>query len=165
EGTNGIQAMDLLMRKVIGSKGTLIKVFTKEVSDYIESQQGNAAMAEFVEPLVSALADLTEISELLITKSVDDLNEIGAAANDYLHVFGYTAMAFIWAKMADVSLQQLAQLEKRSDGQSEYGADFYQSKLHTARYYFARLLPRRLSLLATIKSGCHTLFAIDDELF
>lgn len=165
EGTNGIQAMDLLMRKVIGSKGTLIKVFTKEVSDYIESQQGNAAMAEFVEPLVSALADLTEISELLITKSVEDLNEIGAAANDYLHVFGYTAMAFIWAKMADVSLQQLAQLEKRSDGQSEYGADFYQSKLHTARYYFARLLPRRLSLLATIKSGCHTLFAIDDELF
>ena len=165
EGTNGIQAMDLLMRKVIGSKGTLIKVFTKEVSDYIESQQGNAAMAEFVEPLVSALADLTEISELLITKSVDDLNEIGAAANDYLHVFGYTAMAFIWAKMADVSLQQLAQLEKTSDEQSEYGADFYQSKLHTARYYFARLLPRRLSLLATIKSGCHTLFAIDDELF
>ena len=165
EGTNGIQAMDLLMRKVIGSKGTLIKVFTKEVSDYIESQQGNAAMAEFVEPLVSALADLTEISELLITKSVEDLNEIGAAANDYLHVFGYTAMAFIWAKMADVSLQQLAQLEKTSDEQSEYGADFYQSKLHTARYYFARLLPRRLSLLATIKSGCHTLFAIDDELF
>lgn len=165
EGTNGIQAMDLLMRKVIGSKGTLIKVFTKEVSDYIESQQGNAAMAEFVEPLASALADLTDISELLLTKSIDDLNEIGAAANDYLHVFGYTAMAFIWAKMADVSLQQLDQLEKTSEEQSEYGADFYQSKLHTARYYFARLLPRRLSLLATIKSGCHTLFAIDDELF
>jgi len=74
-------------------------------------------------------------------------------------------MAFIWARMAQVSLEKLSDSDLASDEQSEYGIDFYHSKLHTARYYFARLLPRRLSLLATIKSGCDTLFAIDEELF
>jgi len=163
EGTNGIQAMDLLMRKVIGSKGALIEVFIKEVSEYIQSQQDKKELAEFIEPLESALLDLTELSELLLTKSADDLNEVGAAANDYLHVFGYTAMAFVWAKMAQVSLDNMH--HEASAATSEYGTEFYQSKLHTARYYFARLLPRRLSLIATIKSGCQTLFAIEDELF
>jgi len=169
EGTNGIQAMDLLMRKVVGSKGTMIKVFIDEVTTYIKTQQTDTAldkaMGEFTTPLQCALTDLDDISELLLTKSLEDLNEIGAAANDYLHVFGYTAMAFIWAKMAQVSLEQLDELEKNGGVQGEYGEDFYQSKLHTARYYFARLLPRRLSLLATIKSGSHTLFAINDDLF
>ena len=169
EGTNGIQAMDLLMRKVVGSKGTMIKIFIEEVRDYIKAQQGNMvtanAMGEFIEPLENALKDLDDVSSLLLTKSRDDLNEIGAAANDYLHVFGYTAMAFIWAKMAQVSLEQLNGLTNSDDELNEYGEDFYQSKLHTARYYFARLLPRRLSLLATIKSGSHTLFTIEDNLF
>jgi len=163
EGTNGIQAMDLLMRKVVASKGALMNVFIEEVTDYIESQQENPAMSEFTAPLSAALADLDDISKLLLTKSVEDINEIGAAANDYLHVFGYTAMAFVWAKMAQVSLSQQDSDAKSS--QTEYGAEFYQSKLHTARYYFNRLLPRRLSLLATIKSGSESLFAIEDELF
>jgi len=76
-----------------------------------------------------------------------------------LHVFGYTAMAYIWARMAQVSLAQ----QKSQQGDS--GDDFYQSKLHTARYYFTRLLPRRLSLIASAQSGCDCLFDIDDELF
>jgi len=163
EGTNGIQAMDLLMRKVIATKGALMDVFNKEVTDYISSQKDNDAMSEFIEPLSSSLAQLTEISELLLAKSTEDANEIGAAANDYLHLFGYTAMAFIWAKMAQVSLSRKE--ESAADEASEYGDDFYQSKLQTARYYFARLLPRQLSLIAAIKSGSHSLFAIDDELF
>ncbi|TYK65359.1 acyl-CoA dehydrogenase C-terminal domain-containing protein [Colwellia echini] len=170
EGTNGIQAMDLLLRKVIGSKGKMINVFITEVSDYIKTQQDSAlAMNEFIEPLQSALTDLDDISQLLLAKSSDDLNEIGAAANDYLHVFGYTAMAFVWAKMAQVSLEKLnssdSSVENNDTEQGEYGNDFYNSKLQTAQYYYARLLPRRLSLLATIKAGCQTLFAIDDELF
>ena len=162
EGTNGIQAMDLLMRKVIGSKGALIQAFANEVTDYIDTQQGNEAMAEFIEPLATSLNDLNEISEFLLSKSEEDLNEIGAAANDYLHLLGYTAMAFVWAKMAQVALKSQG---SSNNVPSEYGDDFYQSKLHTARYYFARLLPRRLSLIATIKSGSDTLFNINEELF
>ena len=158
EGTNGIQAMDLLMRKVAGSKGALLKVFTNEVQTFIDSSTHDQAMNEFVTPLAAALTDLTELTTDLLAKSQKDINELGASANDYLHVFGYTAMAFVWAKMAQVSLSQ-----QQSNGES--GEDFYQSKLYTARYFFSRLLPRRLSLIASAKSGSDCLFAIDDELF
>jgi hypothetical protein len=71
-------------------------------------------------------------------------------------------MAFVWAKMAEVSL---AKQSEPNNELTEHGDDFYQAKLHTARYYFARLLPRRLSLIATIKSGCASLFNIDEALF
>lgn len=158
EGTNGIQAMDLLVRKVASSKGALLNVFADEVSAYIETNKNDAAMAEFITPLGEALTDLTELTDDLLTKSQANINELGASANDYLHVFGYTAMAYIWARMAQVSLTQ-------KDNNGDSGDDFYQSKLHTARYYFTRLLPRRISLIASAKSGCDCLFAIEDELF
>lgn len=158
EGTNGIQAMDLLVRKITTSKGALLKVFTDEVNSYIEDNSDNKAMAEFISPLAEALLDLNELTSDLLAKSQDNINELGASANDYLHVFGYTAMAYIWARMAQVSLTQ-----KDNDGDS--GADFYQSKLHTARYYFTRLLPRRISLIASAKSGCDCMFDIEDDLF
>jgi len=115
-------------------------------------------MAEFITPLAEALNDLTELTADLLTKSQADINELGASANDYLHVFGYTAMAYVWAKMAQVSLAQ-------QDNNGESGSEFYQSKLHTARYYFTRILPRRLSLIVSAKSGCDCMFDIDDELF
>lgn len=158
EGTNGIQAMDLLVRKIANSKGALLKVFTDEVNTYIEANKNEATMAEFITPLSESLNDLTELTADLLTKSQANINELGASANDYLHVFGYTAMAYIWARMAQVSLAQ-----KGNNGDS--GDDFYQSKLHTARYYFTRLLPRRISLIASARSGCDCLFDIDDELF
>jgi hypothetical protein len=158
EGTNGIQAMDLLLRKVVGSKGKMIEVFTAEVEQFITSQS-TADMAEFIMPLKSAVEDLNEVTNLLLERAAEDLNEIGAAANDYLHLLGYTAMSFVWAKMAGVSLLQLGH------SSNELGNDFYQGKVLTARYYFARLLPRRLSLITTIKSGGESLFAISDELF
>lgn len=158
EGTNGIQAMDLLMRKVAGSQGALLKVFTDEVSTYIKNNQGNAAMAEFIMPLEQALTDLITLTADLLKKSEQNINELGASANDYLHVFGYTAMAYIWAKMA-----QVAQAGLINHGAS--GEDFYQAKLHTARYYFKRILPRRESLIASAKSGSDCLFAIDEQLF
>ena len=158
EGTNGIQAMDLLMRKVAGSKGSLLKVFTDEVNAYIEENKPEDSMAEFISPLQSALTDLVELTDDLLTKSQNDINELGSSANDYLHVFGYTAMAYVWAKMAQVAQNGL-------DNNGGSGDEFYHSKLHTARYYFTRLLPRRLSLIASAKSGCDCLFNIEDELF
>jgi len=158
EGTNGIQAMDLLMRKVAGSKGEMLAVFTTEVNAYIEANKADAAMAEFINPLAQAITDLNELTTDLLTKSQANKNELGASANDYLHVLGYTAMAYIWAKMAKVSQ---AGLENNGDS----GQDFYKAKLHTARYYFTRILPRRLSLIASANSGCDCMFDIDDELF
>jgi len=158
EGTNGIQAMDLLVRKIATSKGAMLKVFTDEVNSYIEANKNDVAMAEFITPLGEALNDLTDLTADLLAKSQDNINELGASANDYLHVFGYTAMAYIWARMAQVSLTK-----KGNNGDS--GDEFYQSKLHTARYYYARLLPRRISLIASAKSGCDCMFDIEDALF
>ncbi len=153
EGTNGIQAMDLLARKVAGSKGSLMQLFIDEVTLYI-NETNNVEMKEFVEPLAQATQDLQLLTKDILTASAEDVEVLGTSANDYLHVFGYTAMAFVWAKMAEVSLTKF-----------EEDKNFHQSKLHTARYYFARLLPRRLSLIETIKAGSEPMFNISDDLF
>ncbi len=153
EGTNGVQAMDLIARKVAGSKGKLMDVFVDEVRDYI-AQTTAENMQEFVQPLKEAIDDLAALTDEVLTSSSKNKDELGTAANDYLHIFGYTAMAYMWAKMSEVSLAKL-----------DSGDDFYQSKIKTSRYYFAKLLPRRLSLIATVKAGCSSLFDIEDDLF
>jgi len=153
EGTNGVQAMDLLARKVASSKGELMQVFINEVNTYIE-QTSAENMQEFIQPLTAATNDLAKLTHHILMAAQNNIEELGTSANDYLHVFGYTAMAFIWAKMAETALEKGVSND-----------EFYQSKVKTARYYFARLLPRRLSLIASIEAGCDTLFDIDEELF
>lgn len=152
EGTNGIQAMDLLARKVAGSKGKLVLVFLEEVRDYI-AQCNSEAMQEFTQPLASATDELANLTEHLLTAAQASPEELGCAANDYLHVFGYTAMAYVWAKMAEVSLA------------ATDDKNFHESKIRTARYYFSRLLPRCQSLITSAKSGQSALFDIDESLF
>jgi hypothetical protein len=163
EGTNGIQAMDLLVRKVASSKGAMLSVFTKEIQSFIDECSEQAEMAEFITALNTANHDLTDLTNDLLAKSQLNINDLGAAANDYLHVFGYTAMAYVWALMAKVALAQLAKGEQ--SGEEQQSEAFYQSKLHTARYFFTKLLPRRLSLIASAKAGSDCLFNIEDELF
>ena len=152
EGTNGVQAMDLLARKVAGSKGQLVTIFLEEVRSYIEEQKADT-MQEFIQPLAKATDELADLTEYLLTAAASSKEELGCAANDYLHVFGYTAMAYIWARMAEVSLAA-----------SEDSA-FHQSKIHTARYFFSRLLPRCQSLITSAKSGQNAMFDMDEELF
>ena len=153
EGTNGIQAMDLIARKVAASKGQLMDVFIADIQAYID-QTSATEMQEFIAPLQEATNDLKSLTDEILSKTGDDINILGTAANDYLHIVGYTGMAFVWAKMAEVAM------EKQSTGDA-----FYQSKLKTARYYFARLLPRRLSLAITARQSSEVLFDIEDELF
>ncbi len=153
EGTNGVQAMDLLARKVAGSKGAMMQVFVDEVNAYID-ETSSENMQEFISPLKVAIAELSELTQDILAKSVGNPNELGTAANDYLHVFGYTAMAYIWARMAEVAL------DKKSSDDS-----FYLSKIKTARYYFARMLPRTQSLIVSIKAGSQPMFDMEDELF
>ncbi|WP_448565696.1 acyl-CoA dehydrogenase C-terminal domain-containing protein [Thalassotalea ganghwensis] len=153
EGTNGVQAMDLLARKVAGSKGQLATVFIEEVSAYL-AETTDVKMQEFTQPLADAIQDFAEVTEYILGQAAQNPEELGCAANDYLHLLGYTAMAFTWAQMAQVAMSKL-----------DSNDDFYQSKLLTARYYFARLLPRRHSLIAAIKSGAEPLFAFSEDLF
>jgi alkylation response protein AidB-like acyl-CoA dehydrogenase len=151
EGTNGIQALDLVGRKVVGSGGAFYKHFADEIKAFTDSS--DASLAEFVNPLKDAIANLELMTADLLERARVNPNEIGAASVEYLHVFGYTAYAYMWALMARTALAKQDQDE------------FYVSKLGTARFYFARLLPRIHSLTASVKAGSESLYLLDAAQF
>ena len=151
EGTNGIQALDLMGRKIVGSGGAYAKLFTDEIRAFTAS--ASAELAEFTGPLNAAVQNLDELTAWVLDRAKGNPNEIGAASVEYLHAFGYTAYAYMWALMARASLGK--------EGQDE----FYASKLGTARFYFARLLPRIHSLTASVKAGSESLFLLDAAQF
>ncbi len=151
EGTNGIQALDLVGRKIVGSGGTMYQAFVDEIRAFIAD--AGPELAEFAEPLKAAMDNLDELTAWVIDQAKVNPNEIGAASVEYLHVFGYTAYAYMWARMA------AAAFAKQDEG------DFYQSKLGTARFYFARLLPRIHSLSASVKAGSESLYLLDAAQF
>ncbi|MHA6639134.1 acyl-CoA dehydrogenase C-terminal domain-containing protein [Stutzerimonas frequens] len=151
EGTNGIQALDLVGRKIVGSGGTMYQAFVDEIRAFVAS--AGTDLNEFTEPLKAALDNLDELTSWVINQAKANPNEIGAASVEYLHVFGYTAYAYMWARMAAVALA------KQGEG------DFYQSKLGTARFYFARLLPRIHSLTASVKAGSDSLYLLEAAQF
>lgn len=151
EGTNGIQALDLLGRKVVGSGGELYKAFSEQIRGYCSA--AGSELDEFVVPLKAALENLDELTAFVLDSAKRNPNEIGAASVEYLHVLGYTAYAYMWARMAGAALGK--------EGQE----DFYASKLGTARFFFARLLPRIHSLSASVRAGSDSLYLLDAALF
>ncbi|MDG1579830.1 acyl-CoA dehydrogenase C-terminal domain-containing protein [Pseudomonas sp. GOM6] len=151
EGTNGIQSLDLMGRKIVGSGGSFYKHFSDEVKAFIGS--ADASLAEFTQPLQAAIANLDELTAWVIEQAKGNPNEIGAASVEYLQVFGYTAYAYMWALMARTALA------KQGDD------EFYVSKLGTARFFFARLLPRTQSLTASVKAGSESLYLLDAAQF
>jgi hypothetical protein len=151
EGTNGIQALDLVARKVIGSGGVFYKHFADEIRAFTDS--ADAALGEFVGPLKEAITCLEQMTADLVMRAKANPNEVGAASVEYLQVFGYTAYAYMWALMARTAIAKQAE------------DDFYKSKLGTARFYFARILPRIHSLSATVKAGSEPLYLLDAAQF
>ncbi|MGE8350910.1 MAG: acyl-CoA dehydrogenase C-terminal domain-containing protein [Pseudomonas protegens] len=151
EGTNGIQALDLVGRKIVGSGGAFYSLFADEIRHFTATADGQ--LGEFTRPLNAALDNLDELTAWLLDRAISNPNEIGAASVEYLQVFGYTAYAYMWALMAKAALGK------------EQEEDFYASKLGTARFYFARLLPRIHSLTASVKAGSESLFLLQAEQF
>lgn len=151
EGTNGIQALDLVGRKIVGSGGAFYRLFADEIRHFTATADGQ--LAEFTRPLNAALDNLDELTAWLLDRAISNPNEIGAASVEYLQVFGYTAYAYMWALMAKAALGK------------EQEEEFYASKLGTARFYFARLLPRIHSLTASVKAGSESLFLLPAEQF
>ncbi|BAQ77308.1 MULTISPECIES: acyl-CoA dehydrogenase C-terminal domain-containing protein [Pseudomonas] len=151
EGTNGIQALDLVGRKIVGSGGAFYRLFADEIRHFTATADGQ--LAEFTRPLNAALDNLDELTAWLLDRAISNPNEIGAASVEYLQVFGYTAYAYMWALMAKAALGK------------EQEEAFYASKLGTARFYFARLLPRIHSLTASVKAGSESLFLLPAEQF
>ena len=151
EGTNGIQSLDLMGRKIVGSGGSYYKHFADEIKAFVAS--ADASLAEFTKPLAAAVQNLDELTAWVLDRAKSNPNEIGAASVEYLQAFGYTAYAYMWALMARAALGKEAQDE------------FYASKLGTARFYFARLLPRIHSLSASVKAGSESLYLLDAAQF
>ncbi|MFK0311929.1 acyl-CoA dehydrogenase C-terminal domain-containing protein [Pseudomonas sp. NPDC090233] len=151
EGTNGIQALDLMGRKVVASGGAYYKAFSDEIRQFIASAGGD--LDEFAKPLGAYLDQLDGLTEWVLQQAKGNPNEIGAASVEYLHAFGYVAYAYMWALMARAA--------KAGEGDEA----FYSAKLGTARFYYARLLPRVDSLVASVKAGSESLYLLDAEQF
>jgi alkylation response protein AidB-like acyl-CoA dehydrogenase len=155
EGTNGVQALDLVGRKMSAHFGRYMRRFFQPVAAYIEERQSNEQLAEFVAPLAKAFGRLQRASAWIAQNGMADPDEAGAASSDYLRLFGLTALAYMWTRMAEVSLDKL-------DGEE---ARFYQAKVDTARFYMQRLLPQSGGLFSSILAGGKSMMAFDDDAF
>ena len=145
EGTNGVQAMDLIGRKVPEGNGRLMRRFLKLVQDDVKAAAGDAHLAELAKPLGEALRALQETVMGVMQAAVRNPDEAGAAAADFLRLMGLVATGWMWLRMARVAREKLAA--------GEGDAAFYEAKGKTARFYVAKLLPQVSSLAASIKAG------------
>ncbi|NMP30924.1 acyl-CoA dehydrogenase [Thalassotalea sp. M1531] len=157
EGTTGIQALDLLARKILGSKGELIKPFAAEVTEFCTQTITDEQMSEFIKPMITIAPNWQKMTQEIGMKAMKNPNEIGAASVDYLMYSGYLTLAYFWAKMAKVAFDKLA------EGTDEKA--FYEAKIKTARFYFARILPRIHGHAACIENGADSMMAHDEEEF
>ena len=154
EGTNTVQSLDLLGRKVLGDNGAKLKQFGRKIAAFVEEEGTNEAMQEFINPLAELGDKVTKLTTEIGMKAFQNPDEVGAAAVDYMRVVGHLTFAYFWARMAKVALEKQA-----SDD------TFYRAKLSTARFYFAKLLPETASLIRTARAGLQPLMEMDEALF
>ncbi len=155
EGTNTIQSLDLLGRKVLGNNGATLRKFGKLIAALVEEEGVNEQMAEFINPLAYLGEQMTKFTTELGFRAFQNADEVGAAAVDYLRVAGHLVFGYFWARMAQVALRQIAA------GSSD---PFYTAKLQTARFYFAKLYPETATLMRTARSGSKALMETDAAL-
>ena len=145
EGTNGIQALDLVGRKLPAGMGRMLRQFFHPVAAFIETRTDHPQLGAMVKGLGRAFGALQLATTEIATKGLSDPEQAAAAATDYLRLFGLVALGYMWARSAETALAKLP--EANGD------AAFYQAKLTTARFYIERILPQSGALLAAIKSG------------
>ncbi|MFT7721593.1 MAG: acyl-CoA dehydrogenase C-terminal domain-containing protein [Roseateles sp.] len=154
EGTNTIQSLDLLGRKVLANNGATLKKFGKKIAAFIEEEGTSEAMQEFVNPLADLGDKVNKLTQEIGMKAFGNPDEVGAAAVDYLRVVGHMTFAYFFAQAAKIALAKQGS-----------GDPFYTAKLATARFYFAKLLPETASLIRTCRAGLAPLMAMDEALF
>lgn len=154
EGTNGVQALDLVGRKMGEGYGRLLRRFFHPVTAFIEQNQNDPQMGEFIFPLAKSVAKLQQLTASVAMKGLKDPNEAGAASSDYLRMFALVAVGYMWALMAKTAF------EKRAAGTN--GRDeFYDSKIKTARFYFARMLPDTEAHFRKAMAGAESLMELE----
>jgi len=144
EGANAIQALDLVARKLSRNGGRAAMSFFAEVGAFAKQHGTDEAMKPYSAPLAKALGDLQQATTWLISNAMTKPDNAAAAATDYLHLFGFTTLAYMWAKMAKVALDKIA-----SSGETAY----LKTKLVTGRFFMERMLPETALHLARIQSG------------
>jgi len=154
EGTNTIQALDLLGRKVLGDNGARLMKFGKAIQDLIASHAGNPAMKEFTDPLAALFVQVQQLTAEIGRKAMLNADEVGAAAVPYLRIIGHLVFSFAWCFAAGVAL-------KKQDS----GDPFYKAKRTTARFYFAKLYPETAGLIEQVRAGAAPLMEMDTNLF
>ncbi|WP_328185701.1 acyl-CoA dehydrogenase C-terminal domain-containing protein [Marinobacter sp. OP 3.4] len=157
EGTTGIQALDLLGRKILMTQGEALKQFTKIVHVFCKENADDEQLKEFIEPLQRINKEWGEITMKLGMTAMQNREEVGAAAVDYLMYSGYAVFAYLWARSAKVALDAMR------EGTPEEA--FYNAKVQTARFYFKRLLPRTRTHVETMFAGADTLLDMQEEHF
>lgn len=152
EGTNTIQSLDLLGRKVLGDGGARLRKFGKLISELVDADGTREDLAEFINPLAELAGKVEKFTMEIAMKSMGNPDEAGAAAVDYLRVIGHLVLSYFWVRMAKIALEHPDDV-------------FYQSKLATARFYFAKLQPETAALMRTARAGAKSLMEPAVELF
>jgi alkylation response protein AidB-like acyl-CoA dehydrogenase len=154
EGTNTVQSLDLLGRKILMDNGAKLRAFGEKVKAFVEENGLDEQMAEFVSPLGELGEKVGKLTMEIGMKAFQNQDEVGAAAVPYLRVVGHMVFSYFFAQMAKIALAK-----------KDSGDKFYESKLATARFYFARLYPETAMLIRQARSGSSNLMAMDADLF
>ncbi|MGE0845965.1 MAG: acyl-CoA dehydrogenase C-terminal domain-containing protein [Flavobacteriaceae bacterium] len=156
EGANGIQALDLVGRKLGRDGGRAVMAFFKEVGDFIAENKDREALAPFTKSLKSGLDHLQAATMWFMQNAMQKPDNAGAGSTDYMHLFGLVALGYMWGRMAAVSAEKL-----------EAGADkdFHETKLATGRFFMERLMPETGAHLARIQTGSDSMMALPAEAF
>ena len=152
EGTNTIQSLDLLGRKILGNQGATLRKFGKLIGTLAKEEADNASMKEFIVPVAALGEQMSQFTMEIGMKGMQNPDEVGAAAVDYLRVAGHMVFGYFWARMAQVALREIAA------GNAD---PFYLAKLQTARFYFAKLFPETATLMQTARAGSAVLMDTD----
>ncbi|WP_341987508.1 acyl-CoA dehydrogenase C-terminal domain-containing protein [Azorhizobium sp. AG788] len=157
EGTNGVQALDLVGRKLPAHMGRYLRSFFHPVLAYIDAKLDDENLGPLVGPLGKAFGALQLATGHIAEKGMKDPDEAGAAATDYLRLFGLVALGYMWVRMAEIAYA------KRAEANGD--AAFYEAKIVTARFFIDRLLPEVAGLWGSIKAGKSAMMALDDAAF
>jgi len=158
EGANGIQALDLVGRKLGANGGRAVMAFFKEVGDFCEENRSTEKLSFFTKHLKKGLNDLQAATMWLMQNAMARPDNAGAASTDYMHLFGLVALGYMWGQMAKAA-------QERLDAGAGEKTAYFEAKLATARYFMERVMPETAAHLARIQTGADTLMALPAEVF
>jgi len=156
EGTNGIQALDLMGRKTVKNGGELLTELLLEVDEFILQNKSIEGLEKYLKSLIVAKKTLTDITELILNRAKTDNAEIGSASYGYMEMMGHVLYGYMWAKILATAL---------TSNSEKYTEDYLDGLKKTAKFYFEKILPRYKSLAEEITAGSESLMAMDVEQF